>query len=555
MRTLARLISIPLFALLISVPAVFAQEDEQGFTQAEVDQMLAPIALYPDTLLSHILMAATYPLEVVAAARWSRDNPGLEGERAVEAVADEDWDPSVKALVEFPRVLERMHEDLDWTTRLGDAFLYQEAQVMATVQGLRQRAYEAGNLDSTGNVRVIRERDVIVIEPVHPRIVYVPYYNPRVIYGAWWWPAYPPVYWAPPPGFFLGSGFFFGSGVHVSLGFFFSTFDWHRHHVVVVHRHHHLRHVPHFKLRTHVKRHGHKWRHESKHRRGIAYRHDSLQRKHGRSRASGIAHSRHSDGGNLHRSRGTHSGRDGINRGSRRTFAAGRTDDRRTAGHIRSRDFTRSHTDRARSATSSGKRSGIRPGTSRSGRRSIGTRSFGNNDVARGSRGAERRTGKIRRPDSGIGANRGISRSQIQSRRSDARRAMSQRRQAAQSRRGATTRGFSRGRIESRVGDANRAMGHGQRAERSRSAGQSRSARTQRRRSAGDSRAGRQFSRGATLSRGLSISNRGGSRGITGQRSGASRGLGRDRMRSFNRGRSSSRVPGTSAGRSAFSRP
>ena len=111
-----------------------AMPASRGFTQEQLDQMLASIALYPDALLSQVLMASTYPLEVVEAARWSKSHSGLEGEQAVAAVADQDWDPSVKALVAFPRILARMDEDLDWTQRLGDAFLGQEAQVMETVQ-------------------------------------------------------------------------------------------------------------------------------------------------------------------------------------------------------------------------------------------------------------------------------------------------------------------------------------------------------------------------------------------------------------------------------------
>jgi len=116
MQALTKFVSMPLLlALLIAMPAAFAQEDEPAFSQAELDQMLAPIALYPDALLSQILIAATYPLEVVEVARWSRANPGLEGEQAVEAIADRDWEPSGKALVALPQVLARMDTDLTWT--------------------------------------------------------------------------------------------------------------------------------------------------------------------------------------------------------------------------------------------------------------------------------------------------------------------------------------------------------------------------------------------------------------------------------------------------------
>ena len=184
-----------LLALLAAAPA-FAQA-QRVYSQPELDQMLAPLALYPDPLLSQVLMAATYPLEIAEAARWSRANPGLQGDDAVCAAADEDWDPSVKSLLAFPQVLQRMDERPDWTRALGDAFLGQEAQVMDSVQRLRQRAYAAGNLQSGDQLLVQQQGQTIMLLPASPQYVYVPYYDPLVVYGAWWWPAYPPVVWAP----------------------------------------------------------------------------------------------------------------------------------------------------------------------------------------------------------------------------------------------------------------------------------------------------------------------------------------------------------------------
>src|SRR5207245_5898919 len=144
----------PLLVLLVSTSVAFAQTQapaprHAAATQQELDQMLAPIALYPDSLLSQIFMASTYPLEVVEAARWSRANPGLTGQQAVEAVEQKDWDASVKSLAAFPQVLAMMDQQLEWTARLGDVFIAQEPQVMETVQSLRQKAYAAGNLRST----------------------------------------------------------------------------------------------------------------------------------------------------------------------------------------------------------------------------------------------------------------------------------------------------------------------------------------------------------------------------------------------------------------------
>ena len=212
-----------LAALLVALPA-FAQA-QQMRSQAELDQMLAPVALYPDPLLSQVLMAATYPEEVSEAARWSSASTGLQGDDAVRAVEYEDWDPSVKSLVAFPQILARMAETPAWTQSLGDAFLAQEPQVMDTVQQLRRRAQAAGNLRSSEQMYVQQQGRAILIQPASPQYVYVPYYDPFVVYGPWWWSAYRPVYWAPWRPY----------AIRISLGFFFGNFDWHQRHVRVVH--------------------------------------------------------------------------------------------------------------------------------------------------------------------------------------------------------------------------------------------------------------------------------------------------------------------------------
>lgn len=281
-----------LLAVVLASPAAHAQE-RPAFTQAELDQMLAPIALYPDSLLSQMLMAATYPLEIVQAARWTRSNPHLGGEDAVRAVESMDWDPSVKSLVAFPQVVQRMDEDLQWTQRLGEAFIAQEPQVMETIQGLRRRAAAVGNLDSGEQVRVISDGGDILIEPARPEVVYVPYYNPTVVYGAWWWPAYPPVYWAPWPGYVYSGyapGFLWGSGIAIRLGFFFGHFDWSHRHVLVVPRYYRRpadvvvdRHVT--VIHRGAPAPAVRWRHDARHRRGVPFRHVDLrgEHRHGRS--------------------------------------------------------------------------------------------------------------------------------------------------------------------------------------------------------------------------------------------------------------------------------
>jgi hypothetical protein len=272
-RPLASLLLALTLGMLLTVPNAAAQEEEP-FTEGELAQMLAPIALYPDALLSQILMAATYPLEVVEAARWSRDNPDLGGSAAVDAVEDREWDPSVKALVAFPRVLAQMNEDLSWTRNVGDAFLLQEEDVAAMIQELRHKAHEAGQLEHQEHIRVVRDREVIVIEPANPRVVYVPYYRPTVVYGGWWWPAYAPVYWYPPYGNTFSVGITWVSGVPVSHGFFFSTFNWHHRHVVVIRHYDRHRYVG-----SRARPDTYRWRHDPWHRRGVTYKHRSVQER------------------------------------------------------------------------------------------------------------------------------------------------------------------------------------------------------------------------------------------------------------------------------------
>jgi len=188
-----------------------------AFKQEELDQMLAPIALYPDSLVAQIFMASTYPLEVVEAERWVKKNKNLKGNSLTAALEKEDWDPSVKSLVNFPQVLTMMSEQLEWTQNLGDAFIAQQKQVMDTVQKLRAKAKATGNLETSKEQKIIvkeqAQTQVIVIESADPQVIYVPTYNPTVVYGAWWYPAYPPRPYYP-PGYVAGvSAVSFGVGV------------------------------------------------------------------------------------------------------------------------------------------------------------------------------------------------------------------------------------------------------------------------------------------------------------------------------------------------------
>jgi hypothetical protein len=213
-------------------------------------------------------MAATYPLEVVEAARWSRANSSPSGEAAVQAVNIQNWDPSIKSLVAFPQVLQTLDQKIEWTERLGDAFLSQQSQVMDTVQHLRQKAQMAGNLNSNSLINISQSNDSIDIEETNPNVVYVPYYDPSVIYGNWWWTEYPPVFWSPWTGYGWYSGLAWGLGIGVGVDFFSGTCDWRNHHV-----------YPHGSRYSGTT---HPWQHDPSHRHGVPYRDAALNLQFGR---------------------------------------------------------------------------------------------------------------------------------------------------------------------------------------------------------------------------------------------------------------------------------
>jgi len=187
--------------------------------QEQIEQLVAPIALYPDALVAQVLMASTYPLEVVQAARWSKANPKVTGKALEDAMQKQPWDPSVKSLTATPQVLEMMNEKLDWTQKLGDAFLANEKGVLDGVQRLRKKALDAGNLKTGKEQKVSSEQEggttIIKVEPANPEVVYVPVYNPMVIYGPWPYPAYPPYYWYPPA---YAGGVFFTFSIGIVIG-------------------------------------------------------------------------------------------------------------------------------------------------------------------------------------------------------------------------------------------------------------------------------------------------------------------------------------------------
>jgi len=188
---------ILLFCAALSFSPAGAQAQQPRYGQAELDALLAPVALYPDDVVRLVLDASTTPDQVAAAAQWSRVNRGMTGDDSVRAVQEYRWQPAVTALVAYPDLLERMAESSQWTSDLGNAWLAQQADVMNTVQALRQRAYASGTLRSDSYQTVQSSGQGIVVAPAMPYIYYVPYYDPLVVYGGWWWPAYRPVFWRP----------------------------------------------------------------------------------------------------------------------------------------------------------------------------------------------------------------------------------------------------------------------------------------------------------------------------------------------------------------------
>ncbi|MFP3558894.1 DUF3300 domain-containing protein [Paraburkholderia sp. SIMBA_049] len=224
---------MPLAAGFVA-PTVAVAQTPAKVSNQQLDSLTAPIALYPDALLAQVLMAATFPQDVTAAAAWSKANSQYKGDDAVKAVASEPWDPSVQSLVAFPQVLATMASKPDWVQQLGNAFLAQPNDVMDSVQRLRKQAQSAGNLKTSEQQKVIVEQSTIQIVPANPEVVYVPTYNPTVVYGTWPYPAYPPVYVPPPPGYAIATGFMtglaFGAGVAVANSLW-GGFNWNNHDV------------------------------------------------------------------------------------------------------------------------------------------------------------------------------------------------------------------------------------------------------------------------------------------------------------------------------------
>jgi hypothetical protein len=284
LAAVAATMTVMAMAAAVAQPA--AQPDASAAQQQllrpeELDQLVAPIALYPDNLLSEVLMAATYPLEVVQADRWATENKNLKGDALSSAVQKLTWDGSVKALLATPSVLTMMSTKLDWTQKLGDTVLAQQPDVMDAIQRLRAKAQANNKLTSTKEqkveVRQEQNKQVIVIEPAVPETVYVPYYDPGVVYGAWPYPAYPPYYF-PAPGYVAGgiiaTGIAFGAGYAVGRwasggNYWGGGVNWGGNNIYV-NRPVNI---------NNINNGGNNWQHNPEHRHGVKYTNQNVQQK------------------------------------------------------------------------------------------------------------------------------------------------------------------------------------------------------------------------------------------------------------------------------------
>lgn len=337
--------SLVIFVILALPLPAMAQNDEiieetqQTFNQEQLAQLLAPIALYPDELIAQVLLASTYPLEIVMADRWVQQNKDLQGNELAAALERETWDPSVKALVNFPTVLSMLSQKLDLTTKLGDAFLEQRDDVMDTIQELRKRAADVGNLKSTREQKVLVEDDNIVIEPTDTRVIYVPIYDPYVVYGPWWYPAYPPYYFYSPP--YPGVVFSFGIGVTLGLpwGYAWGGWDWYAGNIFInVNRNliynryiNRSRYTRYYERRGQPIRDGQiQWQHDPGHRRGVAYKDKATAQRFGQLPARSGVTSRESRGFVTPRypAQGTRSGGAVLDQRRRETVPAGSVEQR-----------------------------------------------------------------------------------------------------------------------------------------------------------------------------------------------------------------------------------
>jgi len=363
-------------------PTGDASAEAKPFSAEELEQLVAPIALYPDSVISQVLMAASYPLDVVSADRWIKgQKPPLEGDALAKALEKQTWDPSVKSLINFPAVLGHMSEKLDWTVKLGDAVLASEKDVLDATQRLRKRAKEAGNLETGEEQTVTAEGEVIVIEPTNTEVIYIPTYNPTVVYGTWPYPTYPPTYYYPPHYVYPPTPCAFVTGVAIGLawGYAWGGCGWHSGHVDIdINRN--------INVNNNINRNKYKtgtggkgnWKHNPSNRKGVRYRDNKTANRYGKQAGP----SSRNKSSQAYRGRSTANNRASTT-GNRSTARTPSTTNRRTTPkastqrssrsnsafkNSQSRSRTTSQSNRGRSSRSRARSGGGRRGGGRRGR-------------------------------------------------------------------------------------------------------------------------------------------------------------------------------------------
>jgi hypothetical protein len=397
------------WSLLLGSVNASAQDTATAFSTAQLEQIVAPIALYPDSLLTQVMMASTYPLEVVEADRWMKKNASLKGAELDAALKEQDWDASVKSLCLLPDVLTKMSENLDWTQDLGDAFLSQKTELMDTVQKMRGKAYDEGNLKTTEQMVVTQEPDkIIVIESPSPQVVYVPSYSPTVVYGsAWAYPTYyyPPMYYPPAAGYGLlafGAGMAMGAAIWGDCNWGWGNGDID----IDVNRYNEFNRNTNIngdRNKINADRGGNRanWQHNPSHRKGVNYRDQGVAQQYGARGGSNRVSREQSRGFSEERITGRGQGRDGASGSGARASGAGQMDRSQSANRAgastgqmdRSRNTSAGQSTRNSAATSnrnsafSGSRNaGFDRAASSRGSMSRGSSSFGGGARAGGGR-------------------------------------------------------------------------------------------------------------------------------------------------------------------------
>lgn len=390
----ALLCVIPLFGDSSTYLLLAQQQTTAASTQTQaakipaeqLDSLVAPIALYPDPMLAQTLAAATYPLEIVQLQQWLEKNPNLKDKALADAVAKQPWDPSIQCMAGLPEVVKRLADDIQWTADLGNAFLAQQKDVMDAVQRMRKKAQDTGNLKSGEQIKVetkvVETQQVIIVEQSNPEVVYVPSYNPVVVYGAPVYP-YPPIYY-PPPGYYA-AGVAISFGVGVAMGAFWGHGGWGYGCGWGGNNNVYINHNNNFNRNTNINRGNNNWQHNPQHRGGAPYGDRSTANRYGgnargdsmSSRQASARQQVNRQGGNMQTyNRGGSTHYSGSTLSPSRSSGGGSSADR-----IGNRNMSSSYSGGNRSAMGGGSRSSYNGASTRSsssrGSRSMGSRGGG----------------------------------------------------------------------------------------------------------------------------------------------------------------------------------